>query len=215
MSQFRATQNLASPWLRKLKKLSRSEDFVVYDNLAFQAEVKWATVSGARVIVEAHAQALVSTGTASIKDLIQSTSQPFGDELHYLRADFEPENLGAVLHDAVPHVHSRQKHEPRFPMSLTRSLPHVDFIELIHRNFFPEQWAKWADEVWAHHGWKGQWGGQGDPHARIKAAFKQNQTRAIMEDYAEPVRFWKRLLRKEKMQMCPLKWHEPYEVLGY
>jgi hypothetical protein len=159
------------------------------------------------VITRAHAQALIAPG-----QLIHEAEE----DLHYLRMDFERSNLGGLLHDPVPHVHAQAKGEPRFALSDSRSLPHVDFVELVLRNYFHDEWEDWADRVWERRVKPVlPFDGTADPRTQIKAAFRESHYPTLMGDFRESVSQWKRVLVEEKRRMCPLAWDETHEVLGY
>jgi hypothetical protein len=104
----------------------------------------------------------------------------------------------------------------RFPIASNRSLPHVDFVEVILRNFYRYEWEAWADAVWTRRIRPGlPLGGAYDPHTQIKAAFRGSQHLTLAGPLGESVAVWKRQLVTEKLRMCRLSWHDANDHLGY
>lgn len=71
----------------------------------------------------------------------------------YFRLDYDPERLGPLFKESLPHIHICPDQEPRF--SLAFSSPHTalaDFTEWIYRNFFYDRWLLWAREISKKHG---------------------------------------------------------------
>ena len=70
---------------------------------------------------------------------------PLHADCHYLRLDFDLENLGPLLKEAQPHVHSRPAREPRLnaPLGSGGNVV-VDFIEFIFKTYRHAEWHAWA-----------------------------------------------------------------------
>jgi hypothetical protein len=178
-----------------------------FENCVVVAEVKWsADADGNLVVTEAHCQAAVHQGGVPIELLIEESPADSDEQWAYIRLDFEPENLGGIVfRDPLPHVHARMKGEPRFAVSRRPTAPHIDFIELLIRNFYPRVWHEWAVNVWMT-----RIGPSAALHERLGglermlAAFSENKYRVLCTELREPVLRWKNALQSEKSRMSPL-----------
>lgn len=200
-------------WLEKIADITKyPEELILRDNVAFTAEIVWHSASGQSFIHKVHAQALILEG-ATVEEVIYGAA---GEARHqYLRADFDPENLGHLFPDPMVHVHAASKGEPRFPLSVANTLPHVDFLELLLRNYAWEDWSRWADRVWDRRIRPTQ-GNAEDPRLPIRAAFGGNHHLTLREGLREHVVRWRDVLVKEKRAMCSLRYDPSFdEVLNY
>ena len=136
----------AASWLRRMHATfpETFHDMILDDRLALTGTIVWRTWSKGHSIVEAHLQAVVAT-TGNICDLVLGNEDM---NAVYLRLDYEPNNVGQMaLSTPNPHIHVTCRGEPRFHASSAPTLPHLDFIEILLRNYFPEEWTRWADAV--------------------------------------------------------------------
>lgn len=199
-------------WLQKIaKKIKHSDQLILLDNVAFTAEIFWDSTSRSKVISKVHAQALFLDGV-TVKDVIggKTTSR-----YQYLRTDFDPGNLGCIFPDPMVHVHSNPKGEPRFAASASSSLPHVDFLELLLRNYARGIWEEWADRVWARRV-QPHLGSAEDPRVAIRSAFRGNHHKVLRGALRDPVERWKQKLIEEKLKMSPLLYDAPsFDALNY
>lgn len=194
-------------WLRCCAAQTNSwERLAITEKVAFAAEINW---TPGRVVAEAHAHAVVLD--VSILEAILGTNPGYE---RYLRLDFEPWNLGSLFPDPMVHVHASSKGPPRFPVSHSSTVPHIDFIELILRNFERGIWEQWADRVWERR-IRPNLGAASDPRASIKSAFGANQYELLSTHLKGPVEHWKKILLEEKRKMSSFVYDSKLDALNY
>jgi hypothetical protein len=206
-------QDLESPmaWLQRIAENTKHVDrLTLFPHIAFTAEIFWDSTKNGNVISKVHAQALILDGV-TVEDVICGGK---AERYQYLRADFDPGNLGRIFPDPMVHVHSEPKGEPRFSASVAITLPHVDFLELILRNYAKDIWNKWAIKVWERR-IKPYLGNAEDPRARIQSAFGGNHHKVLRGDLREPLERWKQKLLEEKRMMSSLVYDPSFEALNY
>jgi len=208
-------------WLRRVAGETEAKHeplLMPHDRMAFLFDVRWETEGDKKIVREAHCQALIVDG-AMIEDVILGEAPPW---YQYLRADFEPLNLGVAFPDPLPHVHTNPKKQPRFPISVSCSAPHVDFIELVVRNFDRELWDAWAQRVWrerVHLEITDTDGERVDALASIVDAFDRNDLSALIGTSPASLRdvtlAWRAGLLAEKQRMTALKRDPACDVVSY
>ncbi len=206
-------------WLRRVMEGTKHRDqLAVFANIALVIEFSWETsaVYG-QVVKEVHCQAVV-TPDMDIEDVMLGKTP---DNQQYFRVDYEPWNLGNfVFPDPLPHTHARVKREPRFSLSLSSSLPHVDFLEFLLRNYQRPQWQKWANTVWDKRVYPTlpvhmRQVNSGNTREAILAAFSCNQFEELTVQLKEPVLAWKAALKNEKKRMCTVSSNPASEIISY
>ncbi len=200
-------------WLRDIaSQIKNSDQLAIIDNIAFTTEISWVTNNKIRLISEVHAQALILEDI-SIDDAIMGID-PEGCQ--YLRADFEPTNLGILFPDPMAHVHAQPKKEPRFSLSASNTVPHIDFIELILRNYARNLWMDWAGRVWDMRiSGKRRTLNENDPKTVILQAFANSLHSMICTDLADDVSNWKKALISEKRNMTSFVHDDRFDVMNY
>lgn len=201
-------------WLREVYGLADADyapRLPVEDNILFVGDVEWWTLEKVLCAKKIHCQAVVSTG-ATIKQLVDGERVPSADAF-YLRLDFDPANLGQwVFPDAIPHVHARPKGEPRFALSRHPAAPHVDFIELILRNFCRPLWDAWAVKVWEKRVARFC---PKDTLPQIRTAFRDGKHQLLSTSLGEAVDKWRQALHDEKRRMSPLFPSAGCDIINY
>ena len=184
-------------------------------NVAVFAEVRWITESAGDppVISYADVQAFVSIDSVLEDWLTRETSKLRPDiygKLFYFRLDFNPENLGALLRDPLPHVHCALKGHPRVPLRSVGG-PNVvaDFLEMLIRGYRFDEWAGWAEDVWERRL-------VGHPSKvrceELVEAFSDNQHSKLRgAEHSWAMKDWKAALEAEKGLMYSL--HCPTSML--
>ena len=109
-----------------------------------------------------------------------------------------------VCLDALPHIHSNVKDEPRFCLSHSGSVPHVDFLEFLLRNYRRPEWQNWADLVWDKRVYPSLPGhirqtNQGNTRDAIRTAFTTNKPDKLANNYKDVILKWKEKLRLTKV----------------
>lgn len=206
-------------WLRRVVAgTSYSDSLSVFSNIALVIEFSWETSSEyGQIVKEVHCQAVVTPDT-DIEDVILG-AEP--DKQQYFRVDYEPWNLGKyVFPDPLPHTHAQVKREPRFSLSSSSTLPHIDFLEFLLRNYQRQQWQEWADKVWDERVYPSlpvhmRQIESGNTREAILAAFSANQFETLTIQLKEPVLAWKEALKNEKKRMCVVSSHPGAEVISY
>lgn len=194
-------------WLRECAKQTNwGEQLAITEKIAFAAEISWTT---GRVVTEVHAHAVVLD--VGILEAITGTDPGQG---RYLRLDFEPWNLGRLFPDPMVHAHASMKGPPRFPVSHSSTVPHVDFVELLLRNYERDVWERWADRVWERRVERTP-GARPDARAHIKAAFAGGKYDVLSTELREPVERWKKVLTEEKRKMCSFVYNAKLDALNY
>lgn len=198
-------------WLRNIaKRTSYANLLAIEEHVAVVAEIRWE----GRVLTEAHCQA-VALDSGRIEEVLNGTGCP---TMHYLRADFEPWNLGQfVFPDPVSHVHSNHKKEPRFRLAAADSVTHVDFFELVLRNFARATWQTWAEKVW-HKRVRVTMPGSAPAAtlSTVRNAFEDSDYKRLSSGDLRPaVRKWKQALRREKGLMTTLAADSTLAALDY
>lgn len=191
-------------------------DIPVLNNVALAIEVKWSSRDGSQRIDEVHCQAAVFHDRTVADALAAGTI----DEkmTSYIRLDFEPRNQGQyVFPDPIPHVHARTKGEPRFPVSLSPAAPHVDFMELILRNYARQIWDAWAIQVWEERIAKRLPQRERFDRLRtIRTAFAEGRYKELCTPpLSDDLRRWKTALQREKMGMFSLIRDERCDAISY
>ncbi len=196
-------------------KTSNANLLEVKENIAFVAEHSWKTLpSGVKVETEVHCQAAVleDITIAQAKKGVPSARS------HYLRADFEPGNLGEFCFpDPLVHVHATTKGEPRFPLSVSPAATCVDFFELLLRNFSRDEWQSWADTVFLRRVQVsiGELRRQ-DALNLLRNAFRTDDFLFLCSPTVRPcLKSWRGHLRREKKAMCGLIRDSELQVMDY
>lgn len=196
-------------WLRHCAEQTESwERLAITEKVAFTAEISW---TAGRIITEVHAHAVVLD--VGVVEAIRGKKPGYE---RYLRLDFEPWNLGSLFPDPMVHTHASLKGPPRFPVSHSSTAPHIDFIELVLRNFERSLWERWADRVWERRIGPNL-GANPDPRARIKSAFvaAPGQYKLLSTQLKAPVEHWKKVLIEEKLKMSSFVYDTKLDALNY
>lgn len=104
----------------------------------------------------------------------------------YFRLDYDRGNLGRLFREALPHIHSLPKGEPRFGCSTSSGNMIVDFFDFIYRNFYPDAWADWARQAYLESGLGGI-----DAEAifsAIEESYKVNAYEHLLSSYSKQLR---------------------------
>lgn len=206
-------------WLQRVAAQTKYPDLLrLFPNVAFVSEVSWFQDNKRRPILkEVHCQAVVTPGV----DINQAVDGAEVPSQQYFRVDFEPWNLGKyVFPDPIPHAHSNVKNEPRFPLALVSTTPHVDMVEFLLRNYNRRLWQVWADRIWDERVWPTlpalyKKPGEGNVRNAIKTAFAANQHELLADKYGGLLRNWKKAMVDEKRGMSTIIIPPGIEDLSY
>jgi hypothetical protein len=196
-------------WLRNIAARTKYPFLLeVEPSIAVVAEIRWVN----HTLTEAHCQALiVEDGTVSdVLNNKQCASQ-------YLRADFEPWNLGRyAFPDPLSHVHSNTKGEPRFRLGSGVAVTHIEFFELLLRNYARQTWQRWAESVWlARSSMTLEGRNSVETLIAVCDGFEKSQHLALAGDMRSAVKKWRQVLNREKRAMTSIFTSTVLGVLDY
>lgn len=202
-------------WIQATYNATRHQHrFPVLERMAFVLDVSWDTVEGSLTVTKAHCQVAVVSG-ATIEEVVLGAEPKTAN---YFRVDYEPHNLGHfVFHDPFPHVHSEGKGEPRFALSISPSTPHVDFFELLLRNYQPDLWDRWAEEVWDKRVLPSLAHSAGAPRvlSAVRRAFAGNDFETLVGNLGDAVAKWRTAMQLEKCRMTSLQRDARCDAIHY
>lgn len=205
----------AVEWLRAVHaRTSYRHHLQILDYMAFVLDVTWETRNEVRLVSRAHCQAVV-VGGATIDEVVDGADPK---RANYFRLDHEPQNLGQyVFPDPYPHVHSESKGEPRFALSEIPTVPHVDFFELLLRNYARPVWDDWALKVAKARVVPGLAPASGAAPAleQTRQAFAGDRYDLLRGSLRVVVRNWKRAMRREKRRMTALARDPDVDAITY
>lgn len=193
------TSDTAHTWFQRCvdKDLSGNIDRCkIEENIALFAGIKWKNNTE---ITYANCQVLIVIGG----DLDAFyCGEPL--ECQYLRLDFDPNCLGAIFKESIPHVHCKGNGEPRFHIdSLSTGNVLIDFLDFVYRNYGHDQWVDWARNNWDME--LRRMGLSDDPFEAIIEAFKSSKSDILCCKYNTHIEAMKRCWRDSKDKLYPLR----------
>lgn len=130
----------------------------------------------------------------------------------YMRLDLDYNTLGPIGTHPFPHVHYSPDGPPRGFLETNGSRNVVvDFMDFVHRQFFPRAWLNWARGVWQTRN-RGLLRPEEDPFETIVRAYAENQI-GILPDLQEHIDEVAKVLNAEKRDMYRLRVNTDHQRL--
>jgi hypothetical protein len=171
------------------------ERCAIEENIAVFAEVGWDySTSLERASVQV---VVVLDGT------VEDFYLGLASDCQYLRMDLDPQLIGPIFKEGLPHIHSRPLEEPRFS-GLAGGSGNVvaDFVEFVYRNYKHDEWLFWARQEWDKH--CGIAVGLRNKFVPIVDAFKTGKVSVIQTTYRAELERLVGVLEKAKASEYPL-----------
>lgn len=200
-------------WLRRCVDAFLDKDVsacAVEDNIALFLVVKWKRLEGKPRITYVNGQALIVEGL--LKDFYNGASLLS----HYLRMDYDPQSLGPMFKEPLPHIHAEDPDgEPRFAVDLRGAGDIVgEFLDFVYRNFAHDLWLAWARQVWERQCARLQL--SANPFETIVAAYRTGKPDVLVKNHATHLQQLKHCLMEQRGQFFPLRVDVPScELLSY
>ena len=173
-------QEHVHPWFRRLVDSaldSHVERCAVEENMGVFARLQYRDKG--EIITHVNLQVLVTETDLETYYLNPDT------RARYFRLDYDPDRLGPIFKEPLPHVHSRPVGAPRFSMWAPTGNVVVDFFDFIYRNFYHENWLGWAKHAYSR--WQRSTGT--DIFVPIEEAFKTKDGHTVLvSEYEKQLR---------------------------
>ncbi len=166
----------------------------IEDNIAFLGHIKWKE----KKLTYLNLQAIIILDSD-----IESFYLKDDANYHYLRFDYDLNNLGPLFKEQLPHVHIQPKGAPRFPFHFSDSGNSiVDFLEFIYINYKYDTWYDWLEELWES---APEFGSENDQFYNIVDSYKRNNSNSLLNEHRNQLNLIKKYAKDAKDRAYPLR----------